>query len=122
MSDNVTTFQKKKKNGEIILDKSKVANAFNNFFENTIHSLRIKANKHSNENYGLKNPVEIDIKVIEPHSSINPINQNITKYGNFLLLPTEQEGILKQILNLDNGNNLFLLAISTMYQISVVLF
>ena len=36
-------------NGEIISDESKVANSLSNFFENAIHSLKIKTNKHSNE-------------------------------------------------------------------------
>ena len=41
-------------NDEIIPDESKVANSFSNFFENVIHSLGIKTNEYSNENYGLK--------------------------------------------------------------------
>ena len=48
--------------GVIISDKSKVANSFSDFFENAIRSLGIKANEHSQENYDLKNAVEIAIK------------------------------------------------------------
>ena len=57
-------------NDEIISDESKVANSFNNFFENAVHSLGIKTNEYSNDNYGLKNPVETAIKKYEQHPSI----------------------------------------------------
>ena len=63
-------------NSEIISDE--VANLFSNLFENAIHSLGIKINKHSNENYDLNSPVEIAIKKFEQHPSINFINKNIT--------------------------------------------
>ena len=49
-------------NDEIISDESKVANSFSNFFENALHSLGIKTNEYSNNNYDLKNPAEIAIK------------------------------------------------------------
>ena len=42
-------------NGEIITE------SFSNLFENTIRSLGFKASKHFQENYKLKNPVEIAI-------------------------------------------------------------
>ena len=73
--DKVTTFPKISlvENDEIISDESKVANSFSNFFENAIHSLGIKTNKYSNDNYGLQNPVEIAIKKYEQHPSINLI-------------------------------------------------
>ena len=48
-------------NDEIISDESKVVNSFSNFFENAVHSLGIKINESSNDDYGLKNPVEIAI-------------------------------------------------------------
>ena len=56
-SDKVTTFPKISlaENGEIITE------SFSNLFENTIRSLGIKASKHFQENYKLKNPVEIAI-------------------------------------------------------------
>ena len=63
LSDKVTTFPKIfLEKGEIISDESKVVNSFSNFFENAIRSLGIKANEHFQENYDLKNPVEIAIK------------------------------------------------------------
>ena len=62
-------------NDEIISDESKVANSFNNFFENAVHSLGIKTNEYSNDNCGLKNPLEIAIKKHEQHPSINLIKQ-----------------------------------------------
>ena len=63
-SHKVTTFPKISlvENDEIILDESKVANLFSTFFGNAIHSLGIKTNEYSKNNYGLKNPVEIAIK------------------------------------------------------------
>ena len=70
--------------GEISSDESKVANSFSNFFENAIRSLGIKANEHSQENYDLKNPVEIAIKKFEQHPSINLINKNITNNEIFI--------------------------------------
>ena len=66
-------------NNEIISDESKVTNSFSNFFENAIHSLGIKTNEYSNDNYGLKNPAEIAFKKYEQHPSINLIKENITK-------------------------------------------
>ena len=63
---------------EIISDESKVANSFSNFFENDVHSPGIKTNESSNDNYGLKNTVEIAIKKYEQHPSINLIKENIT--------------------------------------------
>ena len=70
--------------GEIISHQSKVSNSFSNFFENAIRSLGIKANEHSQENYDLKNPVEIAIKKFEQHPSINLINKNITNNEIFI--------------------------------------
>ena len=106
-------------NHEIISDKSKVANSFSNFFENALHSLGIKTNEYSNNNYDLKNPAEIAIKKYEQHLSINLIKENITNNESFHFLPTEQESILKEIINLDNKN---LLVVSRMYQLYVALF
>ena len=120
MSEKVTTFPKISlvENDEIISDESKVANSFSNFFENAIHSLGIKTNEYSNNNYGLKNPVEISIKKSEQHPSINLIKENITNNESFHFLPTEQESILKEIINLDNKKmellKTFLLAESRM--------
>ena len=102
--DKVTTFPKISfvEKGEIISDESKVANSFSNFFENAICSLCIKANEHSQENYDLKNPVEIAIKKFEQYSSINLISKNITNNGIFQFSPVDHENILKEIINLDN--------------------
>ena len=95
MSDKVTTVSKISliENDEVISDESKVANSLSNFFENPIHSLGIKTSEYSNDNYGLKNPVEIAIKKYEQNPSINVIKENITNYENFHLLPTELENI-----------------------------
>ena len=131
LSDKITTFLKilLVENDEIISDESKVADSFSNFFENALHSLGIKTNEYSNDNYGLENPVEIAIKKYDQHLSINLIKENITSNGSFYFWPTKQESILKEIINLDNNNNnkkellkTFLLAVSRMYQISVTLF
>ena len=108
-------------NGEKISDQSRVANSFNNFFENVIHSL----DKYSNENYGIKNQFEIDIKKFEQHTSIDLISKNITHNESFHFLLTEQEIILKEISNLDKKMELlktFLLAVSRVHQVSVALF
>ena len=51
---------------------------------NAICSLSIKASEHSQENYDLKNPVEIAIKKFEQHPSINLINKNITNNEIFI--------------------------------------
>ena len=64
-----------------------------------MHSLGIKTNECSNESYGLKNSVEIAIK---QHPSFNLVNENITNNEIFYFSPTEQESILKEIINLDN--------------------
>ena len=54
------------------------------------------------------------------------INENITNNESFDFLPTVQESILKEIINLDNKKiellKTFLLAASRMYQICVALF
>ena len=67
LSDKATTFPKISlvEKGGIVSDESKVANSFSNFFENAIHSLGIKANEYSRENYDWKNQIiilEITIK------------------------------------------------------------
>ena len=69
LSDKITTFLKRLlvENDEIISDESKVADSFSNFFENALHSLGIKTNEYSNDNYGLENPVEIAIKKYDQH-------------------------------------------------------
>ena len=92
-------------NGEIISDESKAASTFSNFFENVIHLLGIKTIEYSNQNYGLKSPVEIAIKKFEQHSSISLIKENIKNNESFPFLQTEQESILKEIANLDNKRN-----------------
>ena len=97
LSDKVKTFLKISlaEKGEIISGEAKVANSFSNFFENAIHSLGIKANKHSQENYDFKNPAEIAIKKSEQHPSIDLINKNITNNENFHFSPVHHENILK---------------------------
>ena len=95
-------------NYEIISDESKVANSFNNFFENAIHSLVIKTSEYLKYNYDLKNPGKIAIKKYEQHPSINLIKENITNNEIILLtnfFPTEQESISKEVINLDNKKN-----------------
>ena len=64
MFDKVTTFLKISlvENDEIVLDESKVANSFGDFFENAIHSLGVKTNEHSNDNYGLKIHLKLLLK------------------------------------------------------------
>ena len=76
-------------------------NHYSNFFENAILSLCIKANKHSQENYNLKNPVEIAIKKFEQHPIKNLIDKNITNNENFHFSPADYQNILKEIINLD---------------------
>ena len=76
-------------NDEIISDESKVVNSFSNFFGNAVHSLGIKTKESTNDNYGLKNPVEIAIKKYEQHPSINLIKENITNNESFHLLSIE---------------------------------
>ena len=93
--------------GGIISDESKVVNAFSNFFENAIRSLGIKGNEHSQENYDLKNPVEIAIKKFEQQLSINLINKNITKNEVFHFSPADLENNSKEIINLDNKKRNF---------------
>ena len=107
LSDKVTTFPKITlvEKAKIISDESKVAKSFSNFVENAICSLGIKANKHSQENYDLKNPVEIAIKKFEQHPSINLINKNIIDNENFHFSPAYHENILKEIIDLDNKKN-----------------
>ena len=109
LSDKVTTFPKISlvEKGKIISDESKVASSFSSFFENAIRSLGIKVNKHSQENYDLKNPVEIAIKKSEQHPSINLINKNVTSNENFHFSPVDHENILKEIINLDNKKRNF---------------
>ena len=63
-----------------IMDKSKVADSFSNFFENAIRSLNIKANEHSQENFDLKNAVEIAVK---------KFNKSITSNESFCFTPEE---------------------------------
>ena len=80
LSDKVTTFPQIRfvENDEIISDESKVANSFSNFFENAIHSLGIKTNEYSNNNYGLKKPVENAIKKYEQHPNIKMLLRNMS--------------------------------------------
>ena len=91
--------------GEIISDESKIANSFINFFENAIRSLGIKANEHSQENYDLKNPVEIAIKKFEQHPSINLIKKNITGNENFHFSPVDLRIFPKKLLILITKRN-----------------
>ena len=80
LSDKVTTFPQIRfvGNDEIISDECKVANSFSNFFENAIHSLGIKTNEYSNNNYGLKKPVENAIKKYEQHLNIKMLLRNMS--------------------------------------------
>ena len=80
LSDKVTTFPQIRfvENDEIISDESKVADSFSNFFENAIHSLGIKTNEYSNNNYGLKKPVENAIKKYEQHPNIKMLLRNMS--------------------------------------------
>ena len=121
LSDKVTTFPKISlvENDEIISDEPKVANSFSNFFENAIHSLGIKTSEYSNDNYCLKNPIEIAIKKYERHLRISLIKENITNNESFHFLPTEQETSITKKVELLKA---FLLAVSRRYQIYVALF
>ena len=89
-------------------------------------SFHLVSNEYSNNNYSLKNTVEIAIKKFEQHPSINLIKENITNEESFHFLPTEQESILKEIINLDNEKmellKTFVLAVSRMYQIYLAVF
>ena len=89
-------------------------------------SFHLVSNEYSNNNYSLKNPVEIAIKKFEQHPSINLIKENITNEESFHFLPTEQESILKKIINLDNEKmellKTIVLAVSRMYQIYLAIF
>ena len=89
-------------------------------------SFHLVSNEYSNNNYSLKNPVQIAIKKFEQHPSINLIKENITNEESFHFLPTEQESILKEIINLDNEKmellKTFVLAVSRMYQIYLAIF
>ena len=89
-------------------------------------SFHLVSNEYSNNNYSLKNPVEIAIKKFEQHPSINLIKENTTNEESFHFLPTEQESILKEIINLDNEKmellKTFVLAVSRMYQIYLAIF
>ena len=89
-------------------------------------SFHLVSNEYSNNNYSLKNPVEIAIKKFEQHPSINLIKENITNEESFHFLPTEQESILKEIINLDNEKmellKTFALAVSRMYEIYLAVF
>ena len=89
-------------------------------------SFHLVSNEYSNNNYSLKNPVEIAIKKFEQHPSINLIKENITNEESFHFLPTEQESILKEIINLDNEKmellKTFVLAVSRMYEIYLAVF
>ena len=83
----------------------------------------IKTSEYLNDNHGLKNPFEIAIKTYEQHPSISLIKENIT--NNEIFVPTEQESILKEIIDLANKKmellKTFLLVVSGMYQIYVAL-
>ena len=115
LSDKVTTFPQITlvENDEIISDESKVANSLSKLFENVIDSFGIKTNEYSNNNYNLKDPVEIATTKYEQHPSINFIKENITNVESLHFLPAEQESILEEIINLGNKKNgTFLLAVS----------
>ena len=70
--------------------------SFSNFFENAIHSRAIKTNEYSNDNYGLKNAVEIAIKKYEQHPSINLIKENTANNESFHFLP--RRAFIKKLL------------------------
>ena len=93
LSYKFTTFPKISlvEKGEVISDESKVSNSFRSFFENATRSLGIKANDHSQENYDLKNPVEIAIKKFGQDPSVNLINRNITNNESFHFSPVDYE-------------------------------
>ena len=105
--DKVTTFPRITlvEKDEIISNEYKVVISFSNFFENAIHSFGIKTNEYSNNNYVLKNPVEIAIKKHEQHPSTNLIKENLTNNESFHFLPTQLESILKEILTLITKKN-----------------
>ena len=105
--DKVTTFPRIRlvEKDEIISNEYKVVISFSNFFENAIHSFGIKTNEYSNNNYVLKNPVEIAIKKHEQHPSTNLIKENVANNESFHFLPTQLESILKEILTLITKKN-----------------
>ena len=108
-------------NDEIISDGSKVANSFSNVFENALHTLGIKTSEYSNDNYGLKNPVEIAIK------NTSSIWVSVLLKKMLETMKAFNENILKEIIILNKKKEMkllktFLLAASRMYQIFVALF
>ena len=62
-------------------------------------SIHLVSKQTNVDNYGF---IAIAIKKYEQHPSINLIKENITNNEIFHFLPTEQESILKEIINLVN--------------------
>ena len=90
------------KEKQIIADDKKVANSFNDYFENAVKSLNISENQYLlSSTSGLSDPIEIAIKKFESHPSILAIKENINISSSFNFSKCNEKEIVSEISKLD---------------------
>ena len=88
-------------NEENLSDDKKLAETFNNYFNNAVKSLNLQCNpEHLNDVSDENDPIEIAIKKFKNHPSIVDINKNIPKTFNFN--EVGNDSIKKMVNNLDS--------------------
>ena len=106
MKNNITLVHE----GNIISDDTKIAQTFNDYFDNAVKSLNITENKHLlSDTQGIDDPVEIAIKKFEVHPSILKIKQHrrsrVSRNRNveFAFQEVTSEDIVKHIRRLNSN-------------------
>ena len=104
LSDKVTAQTKISlvENGKLLLNETKAAETFNNFFENVVDKLGINRDdvKFNDETVLSTNPVDIAIQKFNP-PSVKLIRENITLSDMFQFENVFLDDILKEITNLN---------------------
>ena len=94
------------KNNRIISDDFELSEEFSTFFEDAVRSLNVKPDEYYlNDTENLSDPVEIAIRAIENHPSVQAIKQNISVNQDFYFSNTEIRDVLEETTALNNKKN-----------------
>ena len=94
------------KNNRLTSDDFVLSEEFSTFFEDAVRSLNVEPDEyHLSDTENLSNPVEIAIRKIENHPSVQAIKQNVTVNKDLYFYNIQVSDILKETTALNNKKN-----------------
>ena len=85
----------------VISDDQEVAETFNQFFDESVASLKIHDNKIlQNDTWGLSNPVDIALRKFQDHPSVRNINKMVDKESKFCFSKVTKVDIERELKSL----------------------